>query len=251
MSVSTISAGSADYGQIAGGKRIQSAADDASGLAISQKLEKETGGLDAASSNIKDGIGVANVKDGALSSIQDSLQRIHELSLKASNGLYGADEKQMIQDEVDQLLQGIEQTAKGTSFNEMKLLDGSMADMNIASNPDGTGMKIQMHDATLQALGLDGYNVTGSFDISAVDNAMKKVNDARSNTGAITNAMEHAYNYNTNASLQLTSARSRIEDLDMPQAISEKKKEELLKNYQMGMMRRKMNDDGMVLKLFR
>lgn len=251
MSVSTISAGPADYGQIASGKRIRSAADDASGLAISQKLEKETGGLDAASSNIKDGISVANVKDGALSSIQDSLQRIHELSLKASNGLYGADEKQMIQDEVDQLLQGIEQTAKGTSFNEMKLLDGSMADMNIASNPDGTGMKIQMHDATLQALGLDGYNVTGSFDISAVDNAMKKVNDARSNTGAITNAMEHAYNYNTNASLQLTSARSRIEDLDMPQAISEKKKEELLKNYQMGMMRRKMNDDGMVLKLFR
>ncbi len=78
----------------------------------------------------------------------------------------------------------------------MKLMDGSMADMHIASNPDGTGMKIQMENVTLQSLGLDGYNVTGNFDINDVIGAMEKISTSRSGTGAITNAMEHAYNYN-------------------------------------------------------
>lgn len=250
MGISALSSNTMDYGRLASGKRIRSAADDASGLAIANKLQKESRGLDVGSSNIKDGISVTNVKDGALSSVQDSLQRIHELSIKASNSLYSDDDRQMIQGEVDQLLQGIEQTAKGTTFNEMKLLDGSMADMNIASNPDGSGLKIQMQNTTLQALGLDGYNLTGDFDISRVENAMKRVDSARSATGAAANSLEHAYNYNTNTSHQLTGARSRIEDLDMPQAISENKKEKLMQDYRMGMLRKKMASDGMVLKLF-
>ena len=200
MRIAGISSTNSLYGKIASGKRIQTAADDAAGLAISNKLKRNQNGLDVGASNIKDGIGAANIKDGALGSMQDSLQRIRELSLKASNGLYGDDEKQMIQKEVDQLLHGIQYTATATQFNEMKLLDGSMADMEIASNPDGTGIKIQMENLSLKGLGLEGYNVTGNFDISAIDAAMKKINDARSSTGASTNALEHAYNYNTGAS---------------------------------------------------
>ena len=79
--------------------------------------------MDVAASNIQDGIGVANIQDGALGTMQDSLQRIRELSIKASNGLYGDSEKQMIQGEIDQLLQDIEQTAVGTQYNEKHLLD--------------------------------------------------------------------------------------------------------------------------------
>lgn len=201
-------------------------------------------------SNIKDGIGAANIKDGALGSMQDSLQRIRELSLKASNGLYGDDEKQMIQKEVDQLLHGIQYTATATQFNEMKLLDGSMADMEIASNPDGTGIKIQMENLSLKGLGLEGYNVTGNFDISAIDAAMKKINDARSSTGASTNALEHAYNYNTGASYNLLSSRSRIEDLDIPKAVSEQQKSKLLGDYRMGMLRKKMQNDTLITRMF-
>lgn len=238
------------YGKIASGNRIPTAADDAAGLAISNKLKKENNGLDVGASNIKDGIGAANIKDGALGTMQDSLQRIRELSLKASNGLYGDDEKQMIQKEVDQLLEGIQYTATATQFNEIKLLDGSMADMNIAANPDGTGMKIQMENVSLKALGLEGYNITGDFDINVIDNAMKKISEARSSTGASTNIMEHAYNYNTGASYNLLSARSRIEDLDMPKAISEQKKNKLLGDYQMGMLRMKMQNDSLITKMF-
>lgn len=238
------------YGKIASGKRIQSAADDASGLAIANKLKRQSNGLDVGASNIMDGIGVANIKDGALATMQDSLQRIYELSLKASNGLYSADDKAMIQDEVGQLLEDIERTAVGTQYNEMKLMDGSMADMNIAANPDGTGMKIQMENVTLQALGIDGYDVTGNFDINDIVGAMEKISSSRSATGASTNAMEHAYNYNTGSSLDLVASRSRMEDLDIPKAVSEQKKNKLLKDYQMIMLNRKMQNDGMVLRLF-
>lgn len=238
------------YGKIASGRRIQSASDDASGLAIANKLKRNGNGLDVGASNIKDGIGVTNIQDGALGSMQESLQRIRELSLKASNGLYGDSEKEMIQSEVDQLLSDIQHSAVGTQYNEMKLLDGSMADMNIAANADGTGLKIQMENVTLKSLGLEGYNVTGKFDIGVIDSAMDKISTARSRLGATTNALEHSYNYNTGASLNLTASRSRIEDLDMPKAISEQKKNKLLGDYQMGMLRKKMENDSLVTRLF-
>lgn len=248
--ISSISNSYSIYGKIASGRRIQTAADDAAGLAISNKLKRNNNGLDVGASNIMDGIGAANIKDGALGTMQDSLQRIRELSLKASNGLYGDDEKQMIQKEVDQLLEGIQYTATATQFNGMKLLDGSMADMDIAMNADGTGLKIQMENVSLKSLGLDGYNVTGDFDIGAIDNAMKKISEARTSTGAYTNAMEHAYNYNTGASYNLLSARSRIEDLDVPKAVSEQQKQKLMGDYQMGMLRKKMQNDTLITRMF-
>ena len=238
------------YGKIASGKRIQTAADDAAGLAIANKLKKEGNGLNVGASNVQNGIGVANIQDGALGTIHDSLQRIRELSIQASNGIYTDSDKQAIQDEIDQLLMDIEQTAVGTEYNQMKLLDGSMADMHIASNPDGTGMKIQMENATLKSLGIDGYSVMGDFDIGVIDAAIEKVSASRSHIGATTNAMEHAYNYNTRASLELVSSRSRIEDLDIAKAISEQKKGKLLQDYQLGMMRKRMDNDSFVVKMF-
>ncbi len=250
MTISGVNSTNSLYGKIASGKRIQTAADDAAGLAIANKLKRNGTGLDVGASNVMDGIGAANIKDGALGTMQDSLQRIRELSLKASNGLYGDDEKQMIQKEVDQLLDGIQYTATATQFNEMKLLDGSMADMEIASNPDGTGMKIQMENLSLKGLGLEGYNITGDIDLSPIDEAMKKISEARSNTGASTNAMEHAYNYNNYASYNLLSARSRIEDLDVPKAVSEQKKDKLLVDYRMGMLRKKMQNDTLITRMF-
>lgn len=250
MNISSVNSNSMNYGRLASGKRINSAADDAAGLAIAQKMQREAKGLDVGSSNIRDGISLANVQDGALSTMQESLQRIRELSVKASNGLYDASDRQSIQVEIDQLLQDVERTAGSTTFNEMTLMDGSKADINIASNPDGTGMKIQMENTTLKSLGLEGYNVTGTFDIGAIDNAMDKISAARSRTGASVNAMEHAYNYNTRASLETTGAQSRIEDLDMPKAISEQKKNDLLRDYRMGMLKKKMENDSIVTKMF-
>lgn len=250
MRISAINSSNSIYGKIASGRRIQTAKDDAAGLSIAQKMKRQSNGLDMAASNIMDGIGVANIKDCALNSMQDSLHRIYELSIKASNSIYGDSEKQMIQDEVDQILQDIESTAVGTRYNEMKLMDGSMADMDIASNADGSGMKIQMENMTLKSLGIDGYNVTGNFDIGRIESAIDKVISARSATGSRTNAMEYAYNSNTRTSLETVGARSRIEDLDIPKAVSEQKRNKLLQDYRMMVMRKKMQNDSMVVKMF-
>lgn len=242
--------GSSIETQLASGKRINSAADDASGLAISEKLKEQRNGLDVGAENIQDGISALNIADGGADQITDYLQRIRELSLKAANGLNGAEERESIQMEVDQLLDGIRQASLGTSFNEKELLDGSMADLHIASNPDGSGMEIRMADVTLETLGIADYDVTGDFDISRIDDALKQVMEKRSSLGAATNRLEHAYRYNTNASEQLTASQSRIEDLEMGSGVVEQKKKETIQNYQNLLLRKKMEDDSLVLKLF-
>lgn len=241
--------GIADYGRIASGKRINSAADDASGLSIAEKIKAESNGLTAGAQNAEAGKNALNVADGAMEGITDYLQRIKELSVKASNGLNSAADLQAIQKEIDQNLMGIQDIAKNTEYNTMKLLDGSMADMDLATKPDGSGQKIQMTNATLEALGIDGYNVTGSFDMSRIDDALKKVSESRSTIGAGVNSLEHAYSYNQNAAGQQTASQSRIEDLDMPKAISELKKNEVLGDYQNLMLKKKMEDESLVTKL--
>lgn len=238
-----------DYSRIASGKRINSAADDASGLAIAKKLESQSNGLNAGAQNASAGKSVLNIADGALDGVTSYLQRIRELSVKASGGLKSASDLSAIQKEIDQNLKGIQQIAQGTEYNTMKLLDGNMASMDIATNPDGTGIKIQMANSTLEALGIDGYNVTGSFDISKIDKALDMVMDSRSSIGASTNRLGYAFSYNNNASMQLTSAQSRIEDLDIPKAVSEKKKNEVLEDYKNMMLKKNMENESLVTKI--
>ncbi len=238
-----------NYGTIASGRKINSAADGASELTIAKKLESQSRGLQTGASNAKEGNSVLNIADGALSGIQDYLQRMKEISVKASNGLNSASDLGAMQSEIGQLMKGIQSTAKGTEYNTMKILDGNMASMDIASNPDGSGMQIKMANSTLEALGIDGYDVTSKFDMSRIDKALDMVNGSRSNLGAFSNALDYTYSYNTNASLQQTSAQSSLEDLDMPKAISEMKKNELLEGYKNSMLKAQMNQESMVTKL--
>ncbi len=252
MSTMSVSSGIYDsYSHISSGKRINTAADDAAGLAIGKKMEKEETGLGVGAQNARDGISALNVADGALDGIMDSLQRIRELALKSMNGTNSDSDKQTYQAEIDQLKEGIQSLAKNTTFNKYKLLDGSMADLELAISPDGTGMKIGMVNSTLEALGIADFDVTsGDFSLDAIDNAMKSISDKRTNLGVSTNRLEYAYSYNTSAKLEQLSARSRIEDLDMPKAITEKKKQELLGQYKNLMLRSRMNQNSMILRLF-
>lgn len=238
------------YSQLSSGKRINSAADDAAGLAIAQKMKREETGFSVGAQNVKDGMGVLNVADGALGGIMDSLQRMRELALKSMNGTNSASDRQYYQDEINQLKEDIQATAKNTTFNEQKLLDGSMADMHLATNPNG-GLEIGMSNSTLEALGIADFDVTsGNFSLDAIDAAMNKVSSQRSMTGAYTNRLEHTYNYNTSSHLEQLGSRSRIEDLDMAQGISEKKKQDLLTEYKNMMLKSQLNQKNNVLRLF-
>lgn len=239
-----------DFTALSSGSKINSAADNAANLAISNKLQAQSKGLSVASSNAKTGQDLLKVADGALSTIQDSLQRIRELSVKAGNGIYSASDLQSIQKEIDGLKQDIQGAAKGTNFNTKKLLDGSIADLDLAVNPQGSSKRIQMADSTLETLGIADYDVTGKFDIKTIDDAIQIVSEARGSMGAQSNALEHVVRANDNINYNTVNAISRITDTDYAEEITEQKKNQVLDQYKIFSQKARMQNMSGVLKLF-
>ena len=234
-----------DYGKFASGKQIQSAADGAAELSIIQKLDAQSKGMDAGSKNIATTKDMLNVADGAAAGITDYLQRIRELAVQASNTAVVSDsDRANIQMEIDQLKQGISDIAKQTTFNTKSLLDGSNPEFNVATDSNGNSMSVEMPNTMLEELGIEDFDVTGDFNISDIDKALEKVSAGRSQIGAKSNALEYAYNYSTNARLNTIGSKSRLEDLDIPQAISDMKKKQLMQEYSMHMQKKRMEDEA-------
>lgn len=251
MSIGKINNSNRIYEQLSSMKKINKAADNAAGLAIVQGMLTQTKGYDMGTRNAQDGQNLLKTAEGGLSGIHDSLQRIRELSVQASNSIYSDTERSYIQDEISQLKQSINDSAKNTQFNTKKLLDGSQADLNLATNPDGTGMKIQLESSTLESLGIADYDVTdGSFDISDIDKAIEMVSSQRSSIGASSNALDSTIAYNKLASENLTSASSKIEDLDAEAAISDMKKQEVLDQYKMFVLQAKAEEREKTIGIF-
>ncbi len=234
-----------DYGRIASGRRIRKAADDASGMAIVNKLKATANGTNMATNNIRDGIGVTKIADGAYSSIVDRLQRVRELAVRAMNGTNSAEDRQILQDEISQQMAGIDESAKNTVYNQMKLMDGSYATMEIASNPTGKGSEIKLESARLDAIGIAGFDVTkGRINLDVIDNAIKKVSGDRSALGAQANGLAASERVNQIAYENLTASQSRIEDLDMAKASSELKKNENLQAVQIAMFKKEREQEA-------
>lgn len=237
--------------KMSSGKKINSAADNAANLAIAEKLLAASNGSDVARNNTLTGRDLLNTSDGALGSIQDSLQRMRELSVQASNSAINSpSDIRAIQNEIDQLKGFIQDTAKGTEFNTQKVLDGSMADLNLATNPRGGGLSIQMANSTLENLGIADYDVTGSFDIRTLDKAIERVSTARGKLGASSNGLDYTADYNQLSSLNLNNSRSRIQDLDYAKAAESLRTEQMLDQYRM-MMQKKFQESAQgILQLF-
>lgn len=250
--VSGIAGSGADriYSQIASGTKLQSAADGAAEMAIATKENAQINGLNMGERNAQDGKSLLNVADGAMDNIADQLQRMRELAVQASNtAVLTKEDRQMIQDEIDQLKQGISDIANNTEFNRKKLLDGSYNGY-IASGPNGTGMTLDIGDATLQALGIDDFDVTGDFSVSTIDDALSKVSSNRSQIGAQSNSMDYMISYNSNASINLTSATSRLEDADIAKLASELDKEKLLQSYRIIMQKKQQEQERQRFSIF-
>lgn len=239
------------YAQIASGKRLQKAADGASQLAISQKENARIRGYERGTRNAQDGLSALNVADGAMSGIADSLQRMRELALQASNSaLMSDDERKMMQQEVDQLKQGIADIANNTEFNTKKLLDGSNQNMYIASGANGEGMSIDTGNATLQALGIADFDLTGKFSVKTIDNALSQVSYTRSSVGAQSNALDATIAYNRNTSYNLTNAVSRMEDTDIAKAATELEKQRTLQTARFMMQNKQREQQEQQLRMF-
>ncbi len=239
------------YSQISSGLKIQKAADGAAELSIIEKENSQINGYNVGTRNAEDAQNLLNVADSALGGITDNLQRMRELAVQASNtAVLSNGDRQMIQDEIDQLKEGISDIANNTEFNKKKLLDGSYKDMYIASGPNGQGMGINIGDATLQALGIADFDVTGNFDIQTIDNALSTLNSTRSEIGAQSNSLDYNIAYNTMASLNLTQSVSNTQDTDIAEAASELKKQQLLQNYQLMMQKKKQEQETNKLSIF-
>lgn len=208
--------------------------DNPAAVAIDENAKAQINGTNVGTRNAKEGQNMLKVADGALSGISDMLGRMRELALTASNSaLYTDDEKRMMQDEIDQLKQGISDSVRNTEFNTKKLFDGSMADAKLATHPDGSGMAIRFEDTSLETLGIADFSVMGDFDIKTIDNAINMVNKSRASLGAQSNSIDHTIAYNNIASENLTSANSKLEDMDIQKYISERNKSQLLDLYRM------------------
>ncbi|MCL2605074.1 MAG: flagellin [Defluviitaleaceae bacterium] len=218
--------------RVASGKRINSAADDAAGLAISNKLETQIRGYEQGIANTRDMQNLTKVAEGGLASIGGALGRIRDLSLQASNGIYTDADRQIIQNEISQLADHIQATVRNTEFNTMPLLDGSAQSLHTASNPDGSGATVNINDMSGLAKAIANFNVTGEFNIGDIDAAMAEVNGQRANLGAMSNRFDFTADAHSITALNLADARSRIADADMVKEIMNVRKEETLTQIQ-------------------
>lgn len=207
-------------------------ADDPAGSAIAQKHQSQVNGYKQGARNGEDGISLIKTADAALSNITDSLQRIRELSVKAaSSAIYSDSDRQGMQKEIDQLKEHITSVSRDTQFNTKHLLDGSMADLHLALNPQGGGLSIKTEDMTLENLGIKDYSVTGKFDIKTIDDAISKVDSARASLGAQNNAVEFSVSVSNVSAENMTSSVSQIEDIDVGKYVTEQKKGQVMQQY--------------------
>lgn len=247
------------YGRIASGKRINRAADDAAGMAIANKLKANAKALNVATANTREGIGVTKIADGGYDSIMERLQSIRELVIKSRNGTNSASDRQSIQDQINQQMAGIDESARNTVYNQMKLMDGSYATVEIASNPTGRGSEIRLESARLDAIGISGLDVTGKDDpdmtdrvkeLDMIDRAIEKVSADRSALGAQANGLAARERANQVAYENMTAARSRIEDLDVAKASSDLKRDETLQSVQIAMFKKQREQEAAVTGMF-
>ena len=250
-SVGGYSSAYSPYSVIAGGGKLQSAAQDAAGLAIEQKTEAQTRGLDQGTENLADAKSALNVEDGAMQGITDYLQSIKELAVQAQNGTLSDEDRGYIQNQIDEYIQGINDLAESTSFNEKKLLNGSTDDLKIASDGNGSTSTVNTYETTADKLGIAGFDVTsGDIDTSVIDDALNKLQDSRTTVGAQTNGVEHAMNYNSRASLELNGFAMDKEEDRAINAVQELKTKQALDQYQTMLQHKQQEDEAQKAQMF-
>lgn len=196
-------------------KRINSAADDAAGLSISKKMESASNAYEVGSRNIKEMSDLSKTADSAMGTIQEHINKIKELSVQAANGTLSESDKGALQKSIEGQKEAIGKISKSAEYNTQKLLDGTFTNKSTATDGSGGSTVINIADMSLEALGLADFDVTKSFDLSTLDDAMATVSSERSKVGASMNRFDHAVALNANASQNLKAAQSRIEDADI------------------------------------
>jgi flagellin len=208
--------------KLSSGYRVNRAADDAAGLAMSEKMRRQVRGLTQASANAQDGISMVQTAEGALNEVHDMLQRMNELAVKAENGTLTTDDRSYINKEVKQLMSEIDRVASTTTFNEKQLLSGSCSagvDLQVGAEA-GQHIQLKIAKMSVSAIGINQAENATSVDAAkklnaAVKSAITSVNNQRADLGAVQNRLEHTVNNLDNVVENTTAAESAIRDTDM------------------------------------
>ncbi|MDR3312500.1 MAG: flagellin [Spirochaetaceae bacterium] len=235
-----------DIEKLSSGQRINKAGDDASGLAVSEKMRAQIRGLNQAGRNIQNGISFIQTTEGYLAETTDILQRLRELSVQSANGIYTDEDRMQIQVEVSQLVAEVDRIASHAQFNGMNLLTGRFADdsasimqFQFGANADQS-TRVFIGTMTAQALSLnsDQSGTAEKLTISSpenansalatIDEALKSVNKQRADLGAYQNRFETAARGIDIAAENLQAAESRIRDSDMASTIVEYTRDQIL-----------------------
>lgn len=224
--------------RLSSGYRINRAADDAAGLTISEKMRAQIRGLTQASANAQDGISCVQTAEGALQEVENMLQRMNELSVKAANGTNTTADRTAIQKEVTALAEEISRVAESTEFNDQKLLNGDFAGAKAktlqvgAENDVNQTIKIDIASMSASTLGVGSLDVTtqsgAKSAIDSVNTAIASVSAQRSDLGAVQNRLEHTIANLDNVVENTTAAESQIRDTDMASAMVEYTKNSIL-----------------------
>ena len=249
------SAVSKSINKLSSGLRINSAADDAAGLAISEKMRSQIRGLNQAESNAQDGISLIQTAEGALQQTTDILQRMRELTIKAENtGVLDTEDQESIKVEVEALKVELDRIAESTSFNGRTLLDGNAGTIKfkIGANSNSCDtLEITINGMASDDLSIDGINIIGapSDALEAIDNAIGLVSKQRANLGAIQNRLEYAIESLSVTSENLTAAESRIRDVDMADEMVTYTKDNILQQSAMAMLAQANQQPQQILSL--
>jgi flagellin len=247
--VSTSDRASKSMERLSSGYRINRAADDAAGLAISEKLRGQIRGLSQAQRNAQDGVSLVQTAEGSLNEVHSMLQRVRELAVQYANGTLSTSDKAAITAEATQLASEIERIGTTTNFNGIKLLDGSATTIKfqVGANDNDT------ISVTTESLGQDvgSIDVSQATAISAIDAAIGKVSTLRSTFGAVQNRLEHTLNNISTYQENLTASESRIRDVDMASEMVEFSKDQILQQAGTSMLAQANQAPQAVLSLLR
>ncbi|GAB2545026.1 flagellin N-terminal helical domain-containing protein [Gracilibacillus alcaliphilus] len=242
--------------RIASGKRINSAADDPAGLAISERMRAQIRGMNMAIRNTKDGISLLQTAEGAVNESHAILQRMRELSVQAANGTYSDSERKSMQDEINMLREELTRIGGKTQFNTQPLLEGSFTDkrLQVGAN-SGDYIEVSIGDVTAAGLGIEDIDLTtqsGANDaIDTLDEAIKKASSKRAYLGAMQNRLGHTINNLENSVINLSAAESRIRDADIAKEMMLYAKHNILAQVAQAMLAQANQMPQMVLQLLR
>lgn len=249
---------------VATGKRINSAADDPAGLSISEKMKAQIRGLNQAAQNTQNGISMLNVAEGAIGEQENILHRIRELAVQAATDTNASDDREALQQEVNQLLQEINRISSTTEFNTMNLIDGSRENKNegddnalylhVGANANQT-IAVEIGEVSTNSLGITDIDITtregANAAIDLLDGAIKKASSERSKIGAYTNRLEFTISNLETQAENMTAAESRISDADMAKAIMDLARASIQSQVAQAMLSQGMQHESLILQLLK